>query len=329
VSNPTRKGTLVLLACSSILFTGGSSRDAQSGYTLHARTELVLVNVVERDKSWNLIGDLNKQDFMILEDNKVQQIVSFDVENTDAVPPTAVTEAKLLGTLSRKANASRGAANSSAMPELNHRRLIVLFFDLTSMQPEGIDRAATAAENFVDKQMVAADLVSVISLGSALVVNQDFTSDKNMLKKTLQGLNQSTGQGFEAGTTGTTEGTPDAGQAFTVDDTEYNIFNTDRRLEALRSVAETLAPIEQRKSLIYFSGGIDRTGIENQSALRAATNSAVRTNLAIYAIDIRGLQAMVSGGEAPILHHRRKYKMTVQMRYVFEEQDFVSPARCD
>ena len=43
---------------------------------------------------------------------------------------------------------------------------------------------------------------------------------------------------------------------------------------------------------------MDRTGIENQSQLRSATNAAVRANMAIYTLDIRGLQALVPGGEA-------------------------------
>jgi len=43
---------------------------------------------------------------------------------------------------------------------------------------------------------------------------------------------------------------------------------------------------------------MDRTGIENQSELRAAVNAAVRSNLAIYTMDMRGLQALVAGGEA-------------------------------
>jgi VWFA-related protein len=143
-----------------------------------------------------------------------------------------------------------------------------------------------------------ADLVSIISLGSSLLVNQDFTSDRALLKKQLDEFSSGSGQGFEEGTTGTTEGTPDSGQPFTADDTEYNIFNTDRRLEALRSVAEKLAYVQQKKSLIYFSSGMDRTGIENQSELRAAVNAAVRSNLAIYTMDMRGLQALVAGGEA-------------------------------
>ncbi|HLW84574.1 MAG TPA: hypothetical protein VKR60_05115 [Candidatus Sulfotelmatobacter sp.] len=84
---------------------------------------------------------------------------------------------------------------------------------------------------------------------------------------------------------------PDTGQPFTADDTEYNIFNTDRRLEALRSVAERLAHVQQKKSLIYFSSGMDRTGIEHQSELRALVNAAVHSNLAIYTIDMRGVSA--------------------------------------
>src|SRR5262249_44649275 len=61
---------------------------------------------------------------------------------------------------------------------------------------------------------------------------------------------------------------------------------------------DKLAHVDEKKSLIYFSSGMDRTGIENQSQLRAATNAAVRANLAIYTMDIRGLQAVVPGGEA-------------------------------
>ena len=166
------------------------------------------------------------------------------------------------------------------------------------MEPDEIDRAITSAEHYVDTQMAPADLVSIVSLGSALLVNQDFTADHDLLKKQLQAFGAGSGQGFEEGTTGTTEGTPDTGQPFTADDTEYNIFNTDRRLEALRSVAEKLSHLQQKKSLIYFSSGMDRTGIENQSELRAAINAAVRSNLAIYTMDLRGLQALVAGGEA-------------------------------
>ena len=280
----------LLLASSSVV-----SQQSSNDYTFRAKTELVLVNVTVRDRNGNLVRDLKREDFTVLEDNKPQQVISFDLENTDAVLSTAATEAPLLRTTQPHSNDVQQAI---ATRPLKDRRLIVLFFDLSSMQPDEIDRATNAAQNYVDKQMVAADLVSVVSLGSTLSVNQDFTSDRALLKKALQDFNLGAGGGFEEGSTGTTEGTAETGGSFTVDDTEYNIFNTDRRLQALRSIADKLTSIEEKKSLIYFSSGMDRTGIENQSQLRSATNAAVKANMAIYTMDIRGLQALAPGGEA-------------------------------
>jgi VWFA-related protein len=289
------RSMLASLLVLGMLSTSGISQEPSGEYTFRSKTELVLVNVTVRDKSGNPVRDLKREDFTVLEDNKPQQVVSFDLENTDAVLSTAATEAALL----RPAQpASANPTPSLATRPLKDRRLIILFFDLSSMEPDEIDQATTAAQTYVDKQMAAADLVAVVSLGSTLSVNQDFTSDRALLKQALQAFNLGAGAGFEEGSTGTTEGTAETGGSFTVDDTEYNIFNTDRRLQALRSIADKLAQIDEKKSLIYFSSGMDRTGIENQSQLRSATNAAVRANMAIYTMDIRGLQALVPGGEA-------------------------------
>ena len=268
----------------------------QSDYTLHSESDVVLVNVTVRDKSGKFIPGLKPENFTILEDSKPQKIVSFDVENVDAVPALNVAQAKALSDAGT--GATSPAATAQVASQFKDRRLIVLFFDLSAMEPDEIDHAVASAEHYLDAQMAPADLVSIVSLGSSLLVNQDFTTDRTLLKKQLDAFSTGAGQGFEEGTTGTTEGTPDTGQPFTADDTEYNIFNTDRRLEALRSVAEKLAYVQQKKSLIYFSSGMDRTGIENQSELRAAVNAAVRSNMAIYTMDMRGLQALVAGGEA-------------------------------
>jgi VWFA-related protein len=282
-----------VLACACVL-----SQDKSEEYTFRAKTELVLVNVTVRDKNGNPVKDLKREDFAVLEDNKPQQIVSFDLEDTDAVVSASAAEAPLLAPAQPPSSTVSPGTSASSVSGLKDHRLIVLFFDLSSMQPEEIERAATAAETYVEKSMSPADLVAVISLGNSMTVNQEFTSNKELLKRSLRALNPGAGQGFEEGPTGTTEGTPDTGQPFTADDTEYNVFNTDRRLETLRSLADKLAPVEEKKSLIYFSSGMDRTGIENQSKLRAAINAAVRANLSIYTMDLRGLQAMPAGGEA-------------------------------
>jgi VWFA-related protein len=296
--NPNRfsnRAVAVLLTL--VLLCAASPSQQQSDYVFHAESDLVLVNVTVKDKNGKFVPGLKPEDFTILEDNKPQKIVSFDVENVDALPAQDVAQAKPLPeAASGPTSPASSATDLSA--QFKDRRLIVLFFDLSAMEPDEIDHAVTSAEHYVDTQMLPADLVSIVSLGSSLLVNQDFTTDHALLKKQLDAFSTGSGQGFEEGTTGTTEGTPDTGQPFTADDTEYNIFNTDRRLEALRSVAEKLSHVQQKKSLIYFSSGMDRTGIENQSELRAAVNAAVRSNLAIYTMDMRGLQALVAGGEA-------------------------------
>ena len=115
---------------------------------------------------------------------------------------------------------------------------------------------------------------------------------------------------MEEGPTGSAEGQPDQGQAYTEDDTEYNIFNTDRRLQAIASLAKAMQDIDQKKSVLYFSSGMDRdTGNENQSQLRAAINVAVKANVSIYPVDSRGLEAIVPGGSAQLasLHGQAAY----------------------
>jgi len=292
----THRALAVLLAL--VLLSAFLPSQEQPEYVLHVQSDLVLVNVTVKDRNGKFVAGLKPENFTILEDNKPQKIVSFDVENVDAAPALDVAQTRPEPSVPANGAPAAASAGSQSASQFKDRRLIVLFFDLSAMEPDEIDHAVTSAEHYVDTQMAPADLVSIVSLGNSLLVNQDFTSDRALLKKQLDQFNSGSGQGFEEGTTGTTEGTPDSGQPFTADDTEYNIFNTDRRLEALRSVAEKLSYVQQKKSLIYFSSGMDRTGIENQSELRAAVNAAVRSNLAIYTMDMRGLQALVAGGEA-------------------------------
>ncbi|HEU5336229.1 MAG TPA: VWA domain-containing protein [Terriglobales bacterium] len=287
--------TLVLMLCLALL--GGETPAQVEGrpqYTFRTSSELVLVNVTVRDRKGNLVRGLTAGNFTILEDGKPQRVASFDVENTETALPTAEQQAKVL---------TAETAPGTSIPQvdkavLKDHRLVVLFFDLSSMQPEEVDRAVKAAEDYIHKQMAPADLVAVASLDSSLVINQDFTSDRQSLLSAVDGFSSNSGQGYEEGSTGTTESTPDTGAPFTPNDTEYNIFNTDRRLEALRALAESMGQVDQKKSIIYFASGMDRTGVENQSELRATINAAVRSNVCIYTTDTRGLQAMVPGGEA-------------------------------
>ena len=145
--------------------------------------------------------------------------------------------------------------------------------------------------------MQPADLVALVSLGDTLSVDQDFTADKNALVNEVGIYNDTEGQGFAQGANANSNQVEDT-TGYTPDESEYNDINTDRELFALRAISKSLEKITEKKSLLYFSGGISRDGIENQASLRAAINAAVRANLAIYSVDTRGLQAVTPMGDA-------------------------------
>jgi hypothetical protein len=272
---------------------------ANGTFTLKVQSDIVLTNVVVRDKkTGEVVKGLKASDFTILENGKPQKIASFDYQNVD---DAAVLHEKT--TVSGKASIAdmlNGNGDFAApVAALKDHRLIVMFFDLSSMQPEDVDRAVDAAKDYINKKMQPADLVALVSLDTSLTLDQDFTADKATLLKGVGKYNGTEGTGFANGNEGgNSGGTADDASSFTADDSEYNSLNTDRELYAIRSIAKSLEKVDQRKSLLYFSGGVTRQGIENQASMRAATNEAVKANMAIYSVDSRGLQALPPVGDA-------------------------------
>src|SRR5216684_4296866 len=263
---------------------------------IQVTSELVLVNVVAHDKKGNLVRDLKKGDFTLFEDGKKQEISTFDFENVDELATAGAAEATVSGVAGGTLLRSGKQAASSL--DARDRRLILLFFDFSAMDPEQIGRSVEAAKKFVSTKMQPADLMALASLATNMRVDLDFTDDKPKLLAALSAYNSGQGQGFENGSTGSAEGAAETSEAFSADDTDFNTFNADRKLLALQSLMQALGKLPQKKSLVYFSNGISQSGVDNQSALRATTAAAVKANVSIYSLDIRGLQAFPPGGEA-------------------------------
>src|SRR5260370_2501482 len=115
----------------------------QPQYRMQVTSELVLVNVVVRDKKGNLVRDLKKDDFTLLEDGKRQTISTFDFENVDALTTAGAAEATVSG------NAPAAALLRPAhKPTLNapHRRLILLSLHLSVIHPAEISRSLDAPQ---------------------------------------------------------------------------------------------------------------------------------------------------------------------------------------
>jgi VWFA-related protein len=276
--------------------------------------EVITVDAIVRDKSGAVVRGLTAADFEIREDGQPQQILNFSFEEIREKAPNRIETAELLAGVDEKlqeqvrptASAQPAAAAPAAAPinseTMAGRRLITLLFDTSSMQPDDVQRAVDSAQKYVSEKMSPADLVAVVTINSSLNVLTDFTAARARVASALARLGYTEGTATpppDASTAASDEAAAASTDDTTTTDTsDMDMFNNDIRLRALKTIADTLAPIEQKKSIIYFSAGMQRSGQDNQVELRSAINSAVRANVSFYPIDTRGLQAVVPGGDA-------------------------------
>jgi VWFA-related protein len=290
-----------------------------------ATTQLVIVNVSVKDKDGKPIEGLKPPDFTVTEDGKPQAIKVFEYQRladealpameTPAVPslmpkaaPTAADTAALLSvaapTVAKKLepppvqSAVQTDIASSKPGEIKYRdrRLMVMYFDFQGMPVDDQIRAQTGALKFLKTNMATSDLMAIMVYAGQLNVLQDFTNDRDTLNKTINGL--VLGEASEMANTTSDDSTEDTGAAYTQDDTEFNIFNTDRQLSSLETAVKKLASLSEKKALVYVSSGIQRSGTDNDAQLRATINAAIKANVNVYTIDARGLVATAPSGNA-------------------------------
>ncbi len=271
----------------------------QAQPTFSTTASVVVVNVTVTGRDGQPIENLKQGDFIVLEDGKPQRLQSCELQRleTQPLPPIEATPAHRV--LQNRAQPAPGATPTPTPepPQVQDHRLIAMLFDFSSMQPPEQVRAVNAAIQFLQTKMTPSDLVSIAVFGSSLRTVQDFTSDRDLLIATIQRFH--IGESSElASVADTGADSEDQSGLYVADDTEFNIFNTDRKLAALEDAARRLGHYPQKKALVYISSGVEKTGVDNQAQLRATVNTAVRANVAFYTIDARGLSAAVPGGDA-------------------------------
>lgn len=116
-------------------------------------TDLVIASVLVLDREGKIVTGLNKDDFVVKEDDALQEVASFSMGDSKNVP-----------------------------------RSIVLIIDYSGSQRPYIKTSVDAARMLVDK-LNPNDRMAVVTDDVSLLV--DFTSDKDLLKSRLDGLKQS------------------------------------------------------------------------------------------------------------------------------------------
>jgi VWFA-related protein len=264
--------------------------------TFRTGTQLVVETVTVKDKSGKPVDGLTASDFQVTEDNAPQTIRFFEHH---ALPAASEPLAPFTQSVTpfTKIPRNRIAPDRPGDARYRDRRLLVLYFDMTAMSPPDQMRSLAAAKTFIRTQMAGPDMMALMMYeGGAVRVLEDFTADRERLLKAIQVLIVGEAQGFEQAVND--DSSSDTGAAFGQDDSEFNIFNTDRQLSALQTAANMLSQITEKKSLIYFASGLRLNGLDNQAQLHATINAALRANLSFWPIDARGLVAEAPLGDA-------------------------------
>jgi len=301
---------------------------AQEPLTIRVNTTLVIIDVTIKDKSGKVIEDLKKNDFSLTEDGKTQQIAVFDFQKLDidtappvpavkpgneskpaaAPPATPAKPASISGAISQSAQPAAPAGAKppaqvavkpgTAQPIIRYqdRRLVAMLFDMSTMAvPEQI-RVQQTAIDFIHKDLKPADLVTIMTATTGpLEITQDFTDDKDALEAAVKKFH--IGEGADmVDSLGAGDTSDD--NTFSADQSEFDIFNVDKKLTTIETAAKLLAGFPEKKALMYFSSGITQSGMDNQAELMKLINTANKSNVAIYPIDARGMTASAPGGDA-------------------------------
>jgi len=302
----TLAACVVVFACTGCLPAGaqltGQNKpvgSADQAATIKVTSRLIIESVGVKDKKGNPIEGLSAKDFTITEDGVAQtiKICEHNVLTEDATPlpvtPPSQENIKIYNRLAR----TQIAPEATGEIRYKDHRLLALYFDMTTMPQADQYRALEAAQKFIRTQMTAADLVAILRYsGSSVDILQDFSADRNHLLSILETM--VVGEGQEGAEVANDDSSSDTGAAFGQDDSEFNIFTTDRQLAALQTAAEALGRLNEKKSLIYFASGLNLNGLDNQAQLVATEQAAIRAGVSFWPIDARGLVASGPLGDA-------------------------------
>lgn len=289
-------------------FVGIEAQDT----TFTANANLVIIDANVREKSGKVVPDLRKSDFTVLEDGKPQTISVFEFQRLESdtllppVPaskpvPDAAAAAPKAAPAPRRVTVGPTTATAAPVIRYQDRRLVAMLFDYSTMGIPEQHRVQENALKFIHEQMKPNDVVCIMYAGTAPVkIVQDFTTDKDRLEEVIKSFQLGAASELAglAGNGGDNTTGEDTGTAFNADETEFNIFNTDKQLATIETAAKMLAAFPEKKALLYFSSGISKNGFDNQASLEKTTNAAERANVSIYPIDARGLVASAPAGDA-------------------------------
>lgn len=275
--------------------------------TLHVTTQLVVVNVIAKDRRGRPVKGLTRDDFTVLDNGSEQKISIFQVEETRAAQGPASLPP---GTFSNLPARAAGAAPA----------ITVILLDALNTPWEDQVWSRGEVINFLE-QIQPGDRVALYGLGRDLRVLHDFTSDSSTLLRALRIYRERIASELAFSEPGDSAGDRFAMGGRAGDKLEaaglgwfmmqmekhtQDFYLTERfrlTVRALLQIAAHLQGFPGRKNLVWVSGsfpvGANLTRILNTGSfinqqsygteVEGVARALSGSNLAIYPVDARGL----------------------------------------
>jgi VWFA-related protein len=309
-----RLSVVALPACLALTLAIGAQdknpKPIASTGVLKASANLVLVDVVVKDKQGHHVQGLRAQDFTVFEDGKPQKISEFSLEDTDSLGPGQ--KAKLLP-----------SGMYSNRPEYRAPPGPLTVILLDSLNTEWSDQAYMRNQvlHFLETQLRPGQRLAILALDNSLHVLQDFTDDPRILHAAVKGYTPRKSMLVMLGDI-QSRLPPSSrmfqGAAQTSSRQELYAHQAENAaatrvretLEAMRAIGRTLAGYPGRKNLIWFSdafplslpntgksqfdspvpsAGGTSPGISFARLLFETGELLTNARVAIYPVDARGL----------------------------------------
>ena len=289
---------VLLVVSAGVVLTGQTPAPAPQSQqpTFKLRVDYVEVDVVVSDRQGNLLRDLKKEDFQILEDGKAQAITNFSLVDI----PIERYDRPLFATAPIEPDVKTNERPFDG-------RVYVMVIDDLHTRFGRSQRVKIAAKQFIERRLGANDLMAIVHTAGATDVGQEFTTNKRLL---LAAVDKTQGRRLDSATANKTSEfyrTRDlrqAGDPLNDPDDAERAFNARNTLDTLKNVSEWFSSVRgRRKSILFVSEGIDYdihdvipgTGSNHLGAsmvldaTRDVIAAATRSNVSIYGIDPRGL----------------------------------------
>jgi VWFA-related protein len=270
----------------------------QPPVTFKVEINYVEIDALVTDEKGNMVRDLKKEDFQVLEDGKPQTLTVFALVDL----PVERAEAPLYSGTPIEPDVQ------SNEREFNGRVYMIVLDDMHTAALRS-NQVKRAARQFIDRYLGANDMAAVIHTSGRGNASQDFTSNKRLLQAAIDKF---MGRKLRSATFDKLDeynrrrNTPMAGDRLDDPQDAERGYNARAMLETLQSASDFLAGIRgRRKAMLFVSEGVDYNIYDvfnNQSAstildeTREAIGRATRANVSIYSIDPRGLATI--GDEA-------------------------------